>query len=105
MRFSRYTRHARFGLEGNLTPLETTRLGNVVESSANFNPFAPQGHYNLDMAIPSDRDVLRALLLLDKVRPTEVNPFDMLCSVLSRFRLHPGFTYMNPFRIYKHATL
>lgn len=63
----------RFGLEGYLTPLETTRLGSVVEGSAHFNPFAPQGHYNLDMTMPGDRDVLRALLLLDKVRPTYVN--------------------------------
>lgn len=76
-RFSRATRYARFGLEGCLTPLETSRLGSVVEGFANFNPFAPQGHYNLDMTMPGDRDVLRALLLLDKVRPTEVNPFEV----------------------------
>ncbi|CAM9221094.1 unnamed protein product, partial [Scytosiphon promiscuus] len=57
----------RFGLSGCLTPLEAARLGRVVEGSAYFNPFAPQGHYNLDMSIPADRDNFRALLSLDKV--------------------------------------
>ncbi|CAB1118437.1 unnamed protein product [Ectocarpus sp. CCAP 1310/34] len=59
----------RFGLEDCLTPLEEERLGSVVEgSSAYFNPFAPQGHYNLDMTLPSDREVFRALLGLDKAK-------------------------------------
>ncbi|CAM9595003.1 unnamed protein product, partial [Ectocarpus sp. 8 AP-2014] len=63
----------RFGLEGCLTPLEEERLGSVVEgSSAYFNPFAPQGHYNLDMTLPSDREVFRALLGLDKVNRAHV---------------------------------
>ncbi|CAN0200791.1 unnamed protein product, partial [Ectocarpus sp. 12 AP-2014] len=63
----------RFGLEGCLTPLEEERLGSVIEgSSAYFNPFAPQGHYNLDMTLPSDREVFRALLGLDKVNRAHV---------------------------------
>lgn len=57
----------RLGLEGILTRLEAARLGSVVEGSAYFNPFAPQGHYNLNMTMPGDRDVFRALLGLDKV--------------------------------------
>lgn len=57
----------RLGLEGYLTPLEAARLGGVVKGAAYFNPFAPQGHYNLDMKMPGDRDVFRALLGLDKV--------------------------------------
>lgn len=65
--FSQCTPRARLGLEGVLTPLEAARLGSVVESTAYFNPFAPQGHYNLDMTVPGDRDVFRALLSLDKV--------------------------------------
>ncbi|CAM9969799.1 unnamed protein product, partial [Ectocarpus sp. 13 AM-2016] len=63
----------RFGLQGCLTPLEEERLGSVVEgSSAYFNPFAPQGHYSLDMTLPSDREVFRALLGLDKVNRAHV---------------------------------
>lgn len=55
-----------------LTPLEAARLGNVVEGTSYFNPFAPQGHYNLDLAMPADREVFRALLSLDKVSsPTQ----------------------------------
>ncbi|CAM9108325.1 unnamed protein product, partial [Hapterophycus canaliculatus] len=57
----------RFGLNGRLTPVEATRLGRVVEGSAYFNPFAPQGHYNLDMTMSTDRNIFRALLGLDKV--------------------------------------
>lgn len=38
-----------------------------MEGAAYFNPFAPQGHYNLDMTMPGDRDVFRAILSLDKV--------------------------------------
>lgn len=64
----------RLGLEGYLTPLEAARLGSVVEGTAYFNPFAPQGHYNLDMTMPSDRDMFRTLLSLDKVRnPTQTH--------------------------------
>eukprot|EP00752_Nemacystus_decipiens_P009815 g8759.t1 len=62
----------RLGLEGFLTPLEAARLGRVVEGTAYFNPFAPQGHYNLDMTRPGDRDVFRAILGLDKVNRAHV---------------------------------
>lgn len=54
-------------------PLEEARLGSVVEGSAYFNPFAPQGHYNLDMTMPCDRDVFRSILSLDKVSSTHTN--------------------------------
>lgn len=60
-------KNIRFGLEGYLTELEIGHLGGMVESSAYFNPFAPAGHYNLNMAIPGERDVFRAILGLDKV--------------------------------------
>ena len=70
-----HTCRVRLGLEGSLTPLEATRLGSVVAGAAYFNPFAPQGHYNLDMAMPGDREVFRAILSLDKVGgPTSHQP-------------------------------
>lgn len=60
-------KNIRFGLEVCLTELEVGHLGGMVESSAYFNPFAPAGHYNLNMAIPGEKDVFRAILGLDKV--------------------------------------
>lgn len=57
----------RFGLDGILTEAERCKLGQKVEESAYFNPFAPTGHYRLDMSVPGDRDVFKAILGLDKV--------------------------------------
>eukprot|EP00903_Cladosiphon_okamuranus_P011517 g10844.t2 len=62
----------RLGLVDRLTTLEAARLGSVVERTAYFNPFAPQGHYNLDLAMPTDRQVFRALQSLDKVNRAHV---------------------------------
>lgn len=38
-----------------------------MEASAYFNPLAPTGHYEIDMSNPGDRDILTAILGLDKV--------------------------------------
>lgn len=56
-----------FGLDGIFTEAEGCKLGEKVEYSAYFNPFAPTGHYRLDMSVPGDRDVFKAILGLDKV--------------------------------------
>lgn len=62
-----YVKHPRFAIGASLTPEEAITLGGMVESSAYFNPFAPTGHYTLDMSVDGDRDTFKAILGLDKV--------------------------------------
>ena len=43
-----------------------TRIHNNMEQAMNFNFFNPQGHYELNLAVPEQRDVANTILFLNK---------------------------------------
>ena len=62
-------RHNRFKLIGHFKwEMQTmlTRIHNNMEQAMNFNFFNPQGHYELNLAVPEQRDVANTILFLNK---------------------------------------